>query len=758
MQLAAFQRVYFRIFMLFLAIFILVFLPFIFLITTQFSRYAVEEMDRNAHNKVTDIRDNMEYVLEKLKGYAISMYEDQNIQNWLLGDRSDELLAVAAMKTQNNFMYNEPFISRTYIINSLTHSVIDSQLGRSSFDDFEDQPILDKVMLNDEMYLSFFNHIVDDTEYLAMIVPASPNKKDYGHLVLLIDKPKVTNYLFGPIREQSTDISVFNTDGQRIFGSASIELDAAIDQRFRSNRDNKIEMKFQGDRYYINRTVSDMYEWNVYYANNYGYITQRIQDFKEKLLIFSFISLGLIAILFFVSSRRSLGSFSQLAEKIRERYDTDLNDNNRRITSILASSEMKLIDRGLEAIFANVEQLNSSVRDHRELVRSEHLSQWIFQGNLNQKSRHYLSQETRLLKESYLYLSVIRIDSYLAFCDQYDFNSRKLLKYAIRNISEEVLHQRGIAAESLDLGSDHLVLLIGSEEQDIGALLPLLDNIREYISANIKIEVSIAVSNANSSQNDLRILYQHIYELTMLKFLSGENHIFMENEYEEFVQSLPATELSSQELIQLIQNGQAEQAIDKLRQQMKVLAGCSYEDCKLNIIHLIYELTKAFNKRDAIKEFNGIHKVLDRFSTLAQLQGWLEDVIRKIIAEITIPKAKTRQEKVVHEIHEYVHMHLQDPQLSVERVAEHLSFSISYLRQVHREVTGMTMSDYILNEKITLVKKLLASTDLTMYEIMERSGFLTKSHFFAAFKKMTGLTPKQYRESQLSDNGDLKQA
>lgn len=746
MRLFAFQRIYFRNFILIMAVFIIVFLPFISLISAQFSRYAIEEVDLSAQNKVNDIRNNTEYILEKLKGYGFSMYEDQNIQSWFLGDKSDELLAAVAMKTQNNFMYNEPFIARTYIINSLSQSVIDSKIGKTSFKDFSDQEMLERVISKNDMYLSYFNHIVDDTDYLAMIVPSSPNKKEYGYLVLLIDKTNVMNYLFGSNRPLGQEVCIFNSDGGRIMGHGSLELDHSIDSEFRSNPNNKSGIVIHGDRFYINHAVSTLYNWNFYYANDYGYITQHIRAFKEKLLIFSFVSLGLIAILFFLSSRRSLGSLSQLADKIKERSQTD-SSNKSFFTNLLASNEIKVIDRGLEAILTNVEQLHSSIRDHRELIRSEHLSQWLFQGNLNQKSRHFILQETNLLQTDYLYLSVIRIDSYQAFCEQFDFNSRKLLKYAMRNISEEVLKGQGIAAESLDLGSDHLVLLIGSDEQEPVALLPLLNIIQENILSITRTGVSMAISNVYTYQDDLRIIYQHIYELTMLKFLSGENHVFMENEYEDFVQTLPATAFSSYELIQYIQNGQSKQAITKLQQQMKAFAGSSYSECKIQIIHLIYELTKSFNKLNAVQEFKGIHKVLDRFSTLANLQSWLEDVIRAMISEIIVPKVKNRQEEVVHEIHEYIRTHLQDPQLSVERVAEHLSFSMNYLRQIHKEVTSTTISDYILTEKVSHVKKLLTSSDLTMSEIMDHTGFLTKSHFFAAFKKITGLTPKQYRES-----------
>ncbi|MFC5649154.1 helix-turn-helix domain-containing protein [Paenibacillus solisilvae] len=84
----------------------------------------------------------------------------------------------------------------------------------------------------------------------------------------------------------------------------------------------------------------------------------------------------------------------------------------------------------------------------------------------------------------------------------------------------------------------------------------------------------------------------------------------------------------------------------------------------------------------------------------------------------------------------------------MERIAEHLSFSVSYLRQAFREVTDMTV--FRLEEKVVLVKKLLTSIDLTMAGIMDRSGFITKSYFFASFKKIMRLTPKQFRDSKMA--------
>ncbi|WP_420871922.1 helix-turn-helix transcriptional regulator [Cohnella rhizosphaerae] len=61
----------------------------------------------------------------------------------------------------------------------------------------------------------------------------------------------------------------------------------------------------------------------------------------------------------------------------------------------------------------------------------------------------------------------------------------------------------------------------------------------------------------------------------------------------------------------------------------------------------------------------------------------------------------------------------------------------------------MTLSEYILQERIAKVKELLATTDWTVTDIGERAGFQTKSHFFTIFKKATGLTPSQYRDTAL---------
>ena len=86
-------------------------------------------------------------------------------------------------------------------------------------------------------------------------------------------------------------------------------------------------------------------------------------------------------------------------------------------------------------------------------------------------------------------------------------------------------------------------------------------------------------------------------------------------------------------------------------------------------------------------------------------------------------------------------------ELSREELAKQVYMSPDYLTKLFRKETGMSLSDYIIQKRISIAKQLLATTGLSMVEISRRTGFSYSSYFTRIFKKKTGMTPQQYRES-----------
>ncbi len=83
--------------------------------------------------------------------------------------------------------------------------------------------------------------------------------------------------------------------------------------------------------------------------------------------------------------------------------------------------------------------------------------------------------------------------------------------------------------------------------------------------------------------------------------------------------------------------------------------------------------------------------------------------------------------------------------LTTSVIAEDIRLSSPYICKIFKEETGMTISDYILQQKIAESKLLLSNPDLTINEISALLCFTTPSRFCQQFKKVTGMTPGKFR-------------
>lgn len=96
----------------------------------------------------------------------------------------------------------------------------------------------------------------------------------------------------------------------------------------------------------------------------------------------------------------------------------------------------------------------------------------------------------------------------------------------------------------------------------------------------------------------------------------------------------------------------------------------------------------------------------------------------------------------------YIKQHLFS-RILVKEMAESLDLSATYLSTRFRAITGKTLSQFILEQKINEAKQLLRYADKSMADIAMHLAFSSQSHFQNVFKKQVSMTPLEYRR-QLS--------
>lgn len=75
-----------------------------------------------------------------------------------------------------------------------------------------------------------------------------------------------------------------------------------------------------------------------------------------------------------------------------------------------------------------------------------------------------------------------------------------------------------------------------------------------------------------------------------------------------------------------------------------------------------------------------------------------------------------------------------------------LHHDYSYLSKLFSSVEGITLEQYLIHQKVEKVKELLVYDELSLTEIAYRLGYSSPSHLSSQFKKVTGMTPRRFKE------------
>jgi len=85
--------------------------------------------------------------------------------------------------------------------------------------------------------------------------------------------------------------------------------------------------------------------------------------------------------------------------------------------------------------------------------------------------------------------------------------------------------------------------------------------------------------------------------------------------------------------------------------------------------------------------------------------------------------------------------------ITVEKLSEFFHYSDSYISHTFKKRSGVSISQYVNNVRITYAQMMLREEKISICEIASRCGFDNASYFAAVFRKRTGMTPQQYRNT-----------
>lgn len=293
-----------------------------------------------------------------------------------------------------------------------------------------------------------------------------------------------------------------------------------------------------------------------------------------------------------------------------------------------------------------------------------------------------------------------------------------------------------------------------------------LESIQEQCRSSLETTFSFAIADAPSAWSELG---QNFSSLAMLLSYGSVNQrgivltksfaaTYNPDRSEQYSFSLQQFSLWLQKLYTLetyLESGRYQDFFGLLNQMRTALAPIIRKRANLDA-----EATNA-TALMLIQYINRSERLMERLSALPEMHRLLsggrgasfEDEFETytLMAQAIFSAQKTDEERqeqnLLVSLNEFIQTNLAQD-LSLVRLAEFAHLNPAYLSRLYKQMSGVNLTDYILNIRLNQSERLLKETRLKIHEIATAVGFGSVAYFIRSFKKNNGMTPQEYRERQ----------
>lgn len=199
------------------------------------------------------------------------------------------------------------------------------------------------------------------------------------------------------------------------------------------------------------------------------------------------------------------------------------------------------------------------------------------------------------------------------------------------------------------------------------------------------------------------------------------------------------------DIARYLQAAQERQTLDAARLQR------IYQDFMQAVFYVLY-----WKGLQAHEVFDG-NLLTDRpdevLQTVHTFQEWAEFVVEVVTDRMHYEQTSR---SVIERVKQYIREQLGEQDLSRERIARHVYLNPDYLTRLFKKETGMSISDYLQQQRMEYAKHLLTHSDQPVSSVALSAGYANLSYFSTLFKKTTGLAPVEFRR-QIRSTGATSQ-
>ncbi len=327
----------------------------------------------------------------------------------------------------------------------------------------------------------------------------------------------------------------------------------------------------------------------------------------------------------------------------------------------------------------------------------------------------------------------------------YSRSDLQLLAYAVRNIAEEMFQECNVHfcdVEPFQLYAVFLEPLV----------VERLHHFHYNIEGLLKLKVFIGIGMKYQELDELPLSAREADEAAQLLLSTGESGVVRYDQMQDKKNSRVYYPYAQEkQLLQEMRFGTPRSHPSWIIPFMKALndQAAAFPVRKLIYVQLlsaVYRLADEYELEDVMGAFQHNYRLIERAVAEPEIQLLFQELFNRFVEGRSRAQAGN-VERLVEEAICLIGQQYPNNLFSVGTIAEELNVSPKYLSRIFRKVTGKTCIDYITQVRVDQAKEWLRSTSLRSLEIGEKVGYSNPNYFSLVFKKQTGMSPTEYRQT-----------
>lgn len=351
----------------------------------------------------------------------------------------------------------------------------------------------------------------------------------------------------------------------------------------------------------------------------------------------------------------------------------------------------------------------------------------------------------------------ICIDDYELIMQKY--SSQSLKTFSISVVSTIYMALSTIyRGEAMSISPQDFVVCISFDDMvSASNIYNELNNIaltiKRFLSDYLSLCVTIGISSIMDNYTNFPKLLAESEANARLRFIFGKGKIIFPKDTELLTKKIDyQIDEIDVNFISLLKEADRYAVFDKLNAHFSNIRRLGiknidkiyayYMQILFEIMYFIHDAGK--NAVEVFGDDINFMEKIKRYETMDEIEVWIKNIVDWVIGYFNSEKnAKVNRE--VDRAMEFIKKNYFED-LTLKIVSDSVGLSESHFSRIFIKHTGKSFTDFLTFIRIEKAKELMASTDMKIYEIATKVGYSNTEHFSRMFKKITGVSPNNYRK------------